>query len=255
VVLALVVAGGVLQVLSRFTVFDRVNGQTAEGAGIPTSAWVLGVGLPLVMALLLFVVREGTGWTGPLAAGLVLGAVVCQLDQALGSLAFFLDPDDSQGPGPAWWLAVAGTAALISSVVVSARALLIAPAVRRDWRAVVGVLVVLAALVAWLQAFSGFWVWFAGVESGLLLAALCLPLSGLSLSGAQRLAGLAAVTVFGAWLVAFALHAFAVETYLYDQRANGIALLCTLVSVAACCLAQIRPPARRPPAAEALPRL
>ena len=41
--------------LSRFTVFDSVNGLTAADVGITSTAWVLGVGVPLVGALLLFI--------------------------------------------------------------------------------------------------------------------------------------------------------------------------------------------------------
>src|SRR3954465_5879457 len=253
-ILALLVLGGLLQVLSRFTVFDSVDGLTAEEAGITTPAWVFGVGLPLVMALLLVIVRDSAGWTEPLALGLVFGAVLCQLDQMLGSLAFYFNPDNTVGPGPAWWLAVTGTAALIGSLVLCRHAIADSrPALRRDWRAVVAVLVVLAALVAWLQAFAGFYVWFAGVEPGLLLAAVSLPLTGLSLSKAQRMAGLAGVTVFALWQAALALHAFAVQTYLHDERSTGVMLIATGASVAACFLAQVRPPSRRP-AAEVVPR-
>jgi len=107
------------------------------------------------------------------------------------------------------------------------------------------VVLVVASLVAWLQAFDGFYIWFAGVESGLLLAAVCLPLTALALSAGQRTAGIAAVTVFGAWLVAMDLHAFAVDTFLHDARSTGTALVCTLASVGACFLAQTLPP-RRP---------
>src|SRR3954469_25154417 len=117
-ILALLVLGGVLQVLSRFTVFDSVDGLTAEQAGITTPAWIFGVGLPLVMALLLVIVRDSAGWAESLAVGLVLGAVLCQLDQTLFALAFYFDPDNTVGTGPAWWLAVTGTAALIGVLVL-----------------------------------------------------------------------------------------------------------------------------------------
>jgi hypothetical protein len=245
-VLALLVAGGVLLGLSRFTVFDSVNGLTAADAGITSTAWVLGVGLPLVLALLLVIARESTGWTGPLAAGLVLGAVLCQVDQTLASVAYVVSPDNTAGPGPGWWLSVAGTALLIGCLVFSRDSLRgPPPGLRRDWRAVVAAVVVVGALVAWLQAFSEFYVWFAGVESGLLLAAVGLALTLSALSPGQRLAGLAAVTVFAAWLLTFQLHAFAVETFLHDERSNGVALVCTLASLGACYLAQVRPP-RRP---------
>jgi hypothetical protein len=58
--------------------------------------------------------------------------------------------------------------------------------------------------------------------------------------------------VFGAWLVAMDLHAFAVDTFLHDARSTGTALVCTLASVGACFLSQILAPGRpTEPAAEA----
>jgi hypothetical protein len=256
-VLALLVIGGVLLVLSRFTVFDSVTGSTAADIGITTTSWVLGVGLPLVMALLLFIARESAGWTGPLAAGLVIGAVLCVLDQTLGSVAFFASPDNTERPGPAWWLSVAGAALLIGCLALSRETFRGGPpGLRRDWRAVVAAVVVVAALVAWLVAFNGYYVWFAGVESGLLMAAICLPVTLTALSPGQRMAGLAAVTVFAVWLFSFQLHAFAIQTYLLDERSDAVALVCTAASLGACYLAQIRPPRRRRsgPAAEAAVR-
>jgi hypothetical protein len=252
VVLILLVAGGVLLVVSRFVVFESASGESAEGFGISATAWVLGVAAPWVGATWLFVARGRAPWTGPLAVGLVLGAVLSGVDQTLGTLALFVYPDGSYDPGPGWWLSIAGTGLLIGCAALARGAVLDAPAqVRRDWRALLAVVLVVASLVAWLQAFDGFYVWFAGVESGLLLAAVCLPLTALALSTGQRTAGIAAVTVFGAWLVAMDLHAFAVETFLHDARSTGTALLCTLVSVGACFLSQIPGP-RRPaePAAE-----
>jgi hypothetical protein len=251
---ALLIAGGVLLVASRFVVFESADGQTAADFGISATAWVLGVAAPWVGALLLFIAWGSAPWAGPLAVGLVLGAVLSGIDQTLGTLAVFAYPDGGYDPGLGWWLSIAGTALLIGCLVPVREAVLDAPAqVRRDWRALLATVVVAAALVAWLQAFDGFYIWFAGVESGLLLVTVCLPLTALTLSAGQRIAGLTAVTVFGAWLVAMDLHAFAVVTFLHDARSTGTALVCTLASVAACFLAQVRPPSRRP-AAEVAPR-
>jgi hypothetical protein len=253
-VLALLIAGGVLLVLSRFVVFERSDSETAADFGISATAWVLGVAAPWLGALLLFIAWGSAPWTGSLAVGLVLGAVLSGIDQTLGTLALFVYPDGSDDPGPGWWLSIVGTTLLLGCVVLVREALLDATAqVRRDWRALLAVVLVVAALVAWLQAFDGFYIWFAGVESGLLLAAVCLPLTALALSAGQRLGGLAAVTVLGAWLVAMDLHAFAVDTFLHDARSTATALVCTLVSVGACFLAQVRPPSRRP-AADVAPR-
>ena len=120
---------------------------------------------------------------------------------------------------------------------------------RRDWRALLATVLVVAALVAWLQAFDGFYIWFAGVESGLLLAAVCLPLTALALSAGQRIAGIAAVTVFGAWLVAMDLCTRSPWTpSCNDARSTGTALVCTLASVGACFLAQALPPLTEPAA-------
>src|SRR4051812_5556469 len=251
-VLALLIAGGVLLVVSRLVVFEGGEGQTAGDFGISATAWVLGVAAPWLGALLLFIAWGSAPWAGPLAVGLVLGAVLSGIDQTLGTLALFVYPDGSYAPGPGWWLSIAGTALLIGCLVPVREAVLDAPAkVRRDWRALLATVLVAAALVAWLQAFDGFYIWFAGVESGLLLVTVCLPLTALTLSAGQRIAGIAAVTVFGAWLVAMDLHAFAVDTFLHDARSTGTALVCTLASVGACFLAQAVPPRRSTePAAE-----
>ena len=202
----------------------------------------------------LFIAWDGNPWAGPVAVGLVTGAVLSQIDQILSTTGFFLSSQTSGAPGPGWWLSVVGTAVLVGCLVLVREAVMDGrPRLRRDWRAAVAAVVVVAALVAWLQAFADFYVWFAGVASGLLLAAVCLPVVGSSLTRAQRLAALAAVTVLGAWLVAFAVHAYAVQTFLHDERSTGVALICTVASVAACFLAQVRPPRPRP-AAEAAPR-
>jgi hypothetical protein len=246
-VLALVVIGGALLALSRFAVFDSINGATAADLGLVGAAWILGVAVPLLSALQLFIVGRSTPWAAPLAIGLVAGAVLTQIDQTLFSMAFIFSSETSQAPGPGWWLSIAGSAVLIGCLVLVRKAVLGGhTGIRRDWRAVVAVVMVLAALVSWLQAYSGFYVWFAGVESGLLLAAVCVPFSGLLLTAGQRVAGLAAVTVLGAWLVTLGAHEFAVQTFLHDERATGVALVSTLASVAACYLAQLRPPQRRP---------
>jgi hypothetical protein len=54
------------------------------------------------------------------------------------------------------------------------------------------------------------------------------------------------VSALGVWLAASQLHAFALNTFLLDARSNGVALLCTVASVAACWLAQASAPYRRP---------
>jgi hypothetical protein len=234
-------------VVSRVVVFESVNGETAGDYGISATAWVLGVAAPLVGALLLFIAWGGAPWTGPLAVGLVLGAAFSGIEQTLGTVALFVYSDGSDAPGLGWWLSIAGTALLLGCVAVAREAVFdLRARVRRDGRALVAVGLVVVALVAWLQAFDGFYIWFAGVEPGLLLATLCLPLTALELSARQRTAGLAAVTVFGVWLVASGLHAFAVDTFVHDARSTGTGLVCTLVSVGACYLAQIGPPRPRP---------
>ena len=112
-----------------------------------------------------------TGWTGPLAFGLVLGAVLCQLDQMLFSVAFFVTRTTSVGAGPGVVARGRRNGGADRQPGAARRRSL-----GRDprcggtggrsspssWSS--------AALVAWLQAFAGYCVWFAGVEPGLLLA-------------------------------------------------------------------------------------
>jgi hypothetical protein len=118
------------------------------------------------------------------------------------------------------------------------------PRLRRDWRALVAVLVVLAALAAWLTAFRWGWPWFTHNEPALMLAAVCLPVAALALQPAQRIFGLAAVTVLGPWVASGQVHALITEDFPVDAEAAVVAILSVVGSVAACYLSQSWPSER-----------
>ena len=144
------------------------------------------------MALLLVIARESTGWTEPLAAGLVLGAVLCQVDQTLASVAYFVQSRQHRG-------ARAGVVAVRRRHRPADRLPRGLPATRSG--ADPGPAARLAGHRRRGASSSRHWwpgsrhsttstSWFAGVESGLLLAVvgLALTLSALGTPG-ERLCG------------------------------------------------------------------
>jgi hypothetical protein len=240
-VLSLVVVAGVLQLLSRFVVFEGTTGYKATDFGLPNPPWLLAVGLPLLVASQLLIMRSSRRWALALSAGLVTGAALSQVDLVLATGAYFLNEGISDVPAQGWWAVALSTVALVACVVVI---LLGAgfrerPRLRRDWRAVVATAVVLGALIARLNAFSAAWPWFPQNEPALLLAAACLPLTLLALNGAQRLLGLTALTIFGLWVCAAHVYAIVNQSFPVDEPASVLALVSALASVSACYLAQV----------------
>ena len=208
--------------------------------------WLLAVGLPLAAASLLLIGRPGEPWALAVSGGLVGGAALGQLDLSLITLAYWATPESSETPGPAWWMAVFGTAALLACVVVVLRGpgFRDRPALRRDWRSVVATVVVLGALAFKLEAFGEASPWLNQNLPAILLALVCLSLTLLVLNRVQRIVGLLAVTIFALWTCAAHVYALANQSFPVDESAAIVAIVAALASVAACFLAQLGGPAR-----------
>jgi hypothetical protein len=248
--LSLTLVGGLLLLLSRFLVFESTYTVLPQDfrQGIHWISWLIGAGLPLLVAFQLLVVQGTASWGVALAGGLVAGAALSQLDLVLATWAYFPTPETSEMPGPGWWATLLGAVILIGCAIVVLRQppLRARPGVRSDWRAFSGVLLVAGGVAAWVIALTEASPWLMYVEPALLLAAVCLPQVVLDLNLPQRLFGLAAVTVLGSWMAAGHVQALIIEDHPVDARATVVALVSVLCSVAGCYLAQA--PARRRPA-------
>ncbi|MET0765178.1 MAG: hypothetical protein ABWY29_09955, partial [Blastococcus sp.] len=243
--LALIGVSGGLLLLSRFLIFEGTYAQRVTDIGVPWQTWLIGAGLPLLVAGQMLILRGTEAWTVAFAGGLVAGAALSQLDLVLASAGYWADPDTDETPGPGWWVQLAGTIVLVACVVVLLRSTVLRgrPGRRHDWRAVAGALLVIGALAAWLSAYSDYWVWFAQNEPALLLVAVCLPFTVLDLSPAQRLFGLVAVTILGLWVAAGPIWDLVTDSLPVDARAAVVSLVSAFCSVAGCYLAQV--PVRR----------
>src|SRR3954469_25051139 len=168
--LSLVLAGGVLLLLSRFLVFETTYTVVAAEFGIDWVSWLIGAGLPLLVAFQLLVVRGTASWAVALAGGLAAGAALGQLDLVLATGLYWRTPDTSELPGPGWWATLLGAVVLLGCVpvVLRQRALRVRPGLRSDWRAFSGVLLVAGGLVAWLSALSEASPWSTYNEPALL---------------------------------------------------------------------------------------
>jgi caspase domain-containing protein len=248
-VLSLILVGGVLLLLSRFLIFESTYTVVAAdfgGIGIHWVSWLVGAGLPLLVAFQLLVVRGTAPWAVAAAGGLVAGAAVSQLDLVFATGAYWISPDTSEMPGPGWWATLLGAVVLIGCAILVLRhpALRVRPGLRSDWRAFSGVLLVAGGLVAWLSVTNEASPWLPYNETALVLAAVCLPMTVLNLNRAQRVFGLAAVTVLGLSVASGQVHALIAGYFAVDARATVVSLASVVVSVAGCYLAQARLPRR-----------
>jgi hypothetical protein len=173
---------------------------------------------------------------------------VALTDVAVSFLGSMLDKSIGYTAGPGWWSTLVALVVLAGCVVILARQppFGTAPTVRRDWPAVLGAVVVLAALGWWISRFHPDVGWWFGVYcQGVLLAAACLGVAVLGGDPQYRIAGLAAVTVAGAWVVGTQWHVLATQSYWTTAGDNAGALAAAVVMVGACYLAQLAPGRRR----------
>ncbi len=239
-VLLLVLAGGVLALVSRFLVFETTYTYLAAEFGIHWISWLIGVGLPLLLAFQVLVLKGGVPWAVALAGGLVAGAALAQLDLVLATGASWLTPESGELPGPGWWTTALSALTLGCCLILLLRqpALHVRPGLRRDWRAFSGVLLVAGGLMAWLWAFSEVSPWVPSAEPALLLAVVCLPVAVLDLRPPQRLLALAAVSVLGLWAATGHVQALLRGEFRVDAQATVVALVGLACALAGCWLAQ-----------------
>jgi hypothetical protein len=114
---------------------------------------------------------------------------------------------------------------------------------RRSRRSAVAAALVVISASAWIVSGPvsvdfGWWLYIA--FAGLLLCAVCLPMSVLELDAAPRTAGLAAVTTTGAWLVVTGLEGLIVAPSGYQPGALVTTVVATVVAVGGAWLGQSR---------------
>ena len=155
--LGLLATGGLLLLLARLVVFESVNGKYAVDLGFGTASWVLWVGIPLLVAGQLLILRANAPWATALAVGLGAGAMLTQLDLVLETMGLMLDADIDFNAGPGWWLALLGTVLLGTVVVLAIRRPPFRgrPAVQRTGRAAWAVILLFVALATWMSGLRG----------------------------------------------------------------------------------------------------
>jgi hypothetical protein len=256
--LSLVLAGGVLALVSRFLVFETTYTYLAAEFGIHWISWLVGVGLPLLVAFQVLVLRADAPFALGLAGGLVAGAALSQLELVLATGAYWRTPETSESPGPGWWATAAGAVVLGCGAVLVLRHLTSAtrPGLRHDWRAFSGVLLVVVGLAVWLYALSEASPWLPVGEPALLLAAACLPVAMLDLDAPRRAFGLAAVSVLGVWEATGPVRELVRDEFHVDAGAAVAALVAIACCLAGVWLAQAGAPRSAPdgPAAATHPR-
>jgi hypothetical protein len=248
-VLVLVVAAGAILVLSRLLPFDVQQDEYADDLGYATVPWVLLVVLPLVAATQLVLLRGTSARRVELAVGLIGGVALIQVEQVLATAALAADPDTTaDGGGPGWWLAALGAAALVAclGVVVRRATFRAGPGVGGTWRSLLGIVLVVGGLLAWLAAFGDFYLWWPANIAGLLMATVALPLTVFALNGAQRFVALVGVTVFGVSIAVSIVYSLVVDSYWSDAARGLVAVASVLCSLAGCSIAQARPAHRSP---------
>ncbi len=200
-------------ITTRALVFESTNGYQFSDFGFGVDLLV-GYLLPLcgAIVLLLFVLGASSvppKWFVPAATGLATGAFLCLAVEVLKT-TLLLGETSGYGPGPGYWVLLAGFVVLAAACAVLVRRGGPAgrPAFAWDAGIIAAPLILAALVIAISQVLSHTTelVTFLTIHGPTtLLAAAGLVLAVLRLDREQSLAGLVAVTVFGVWLAWFLL--------------------------------------------------
>jgi hypothetical protein len=240
----LVVAFAVL-VGSRSVVFESVNDYRAVDLGWSTFEFLVGMSLPLLLAITLVLVRRRRSMTVPWATGLAAGVTLTLTGQFVSSAGLFLDPDVGYRPGPGWWLLLVGALVLATGVaaIMSRPSFRARPVLRQDRVAMIAAVVVAASVACWVFVVQsipldvGWWLYVKA--PGLLLTVACLPLAVLRLDRRMRCVSLVAVTTCGLWLLALLEEAIREPVVELRPGAALAGLAAVVASLAAVYVAQL----------------
>jgi hypothetical protein len=240
----LVVAFAVL-LGSRSVVFESVNDYRAVDLGWSTFEFLVGMALPLLLAIALVLVRRRRSMTVAGATGLAAGVTLTLTGQLVSSAGLFLDPDVGYRTGPGWWLLLVGALVLATGVaaIVSRPSFRARPFLRQDRVAMIAAVVVAASVACWVFVVHsipldvGWWLYVKA--PGLVLTAACLPLAVLRLDRRMRCVSLVAVTTCGLWLLALLEEAVREPVVELRPGAALAGLAAVVASVAAVYVAQL----------------
>ena len=240
----LVVAFAVL-VGSRSVVFESVNDYRAVDLGWSTFEFLVGMALPLLLAIALVLVRRRRSMTVAGATGLAAGVTLTLTGQLVSSAGLFLDPDVGYRTGPGWWLLLVGALVLATGVaaIVSRPSFRARPVLRQDRVAMIAAVVVAASVACWVFVVHsipldvGWWLYVKA--PGLVLTAACLPLAVLRLDRRMRCVSLVAVTTCGLWLLALLEEAVREPVVELRPGAALAGLAAVVASLAAVYVAQL----------------
>jgi hypothetical protein len=252
-VLGLVVLSALPLTLSRLLSFESTGPYTADGLGSAPLPWTLAVVVPLVVAAVLLALRNQLSWAVPPATGLILGAGLVLTETSVFWTALFIEDNDSYDPGPALWCLFAGWAVVVAAAVVlltrtplGTRATIV-----NDWRGLFGLVALGSVVVAMVTVSEAEtpWVWIQNNSGLVVLGLAALPLTLLVLRTDQAVAGLVAVTVLAFWLMYYFVRDYVQQLTGIEPGTRMTEIVCLLLTLAACYLAQVRG-LRRPAATE-----
>jgi hypothetical protein len=186
--------------------------------------------------------------------GLVLGTALVLTETSIYWADRFVDERDSLAPGPALGFLFLGWAVVVGAAVagVTRSGLGVKAAARADWGIVCALVVVVCLVVAMagVSAAENPWVWLRNNAGLLLLGLAALPPCLLRLRRDQAVAGLVAVTVLAFWLVYFFVDDYVRQYSGIEPSTRRTEIVCVVLIVVACYVAQVRGPRSLPPTAD-----
>jgi hypothetical protein len=256
-VLGLVLLSAVPLTLARTLPFEAPSEQTADVFAESTVPWTLFVVLPLTACVVLLAVSDRSPRLLPPAAGLLVGAALALVETVLFWISFFVYYRESYLAGSALWALIAGTAVVATAAVVAlvGSPLRARPSMFRDWRLVCAAAVLTSlviAVAAWPDD-PDLSLWLQRNSSVLVLGPAGLALTLLRLRDGLRTAGLVAVAVLALWTAYFPLRELAAPALGTPASVSVAEVVCAVVVLAACCVAQLVPQVRREEPAAAAP--